>query len=204
MASRQKTYPYFLDYHTKTSFFEVACYFDAKLVKLIFGKYDKSKKIEIFLTAQEARQIIRDIRSGALNARMQGTKENEVVYATQPKGTGGRYRYFSIIRGSKAPYVLVGQSGPGEATPQGLVKIAGPPDQTVIIPVPMIHNNVTGPDGRTGNVAGGLQPLADALEDAVAACNEYMLLQWMKGKQKGEAADNVAQPYMEVPYGQQP
>lgn len=186
--ANKKTYPCFLDYHTRTSYFEVTNYFDAKLVKLTFGTYDKSKRVEVYLTCQEARQIETDIRTGAINQRMKGTKENDVVYATQPKGTGGRYRYFSIIRGSKAPYVLVGQSGPGEETQQGLVKIAGAPDQTVIIPVPQVHNNITGPDGKAlGNNPGGLFPLADALSDAVAAINQYSLIKWMQGR---EVTDN--------------
>ena len=188
MATK-KTYPCYLDYHTKSAWFEVTQYFEAKMLKLSFGTYDKAKKVEIFLTIQEARQIEADIRAGLIQQRMKTAAANDKVYATQPKGKGGRYRYFSIIKGSsaKAPYVLVGQSGPGEETETGLVKIAGAPDTVISIPVPQVYCNVTNAEGKNELKPGGLKALADALSDAADAANQYSLMKWM---QEREVADN--------------
>lgn len=188
----KKDYPCYLDYHTRTSWFEVTQYFANKMVKLSFGTYDKSKKVEIFLTCQEARQIEDDIRSGRIHQRMMGAAPNEKVYATQPKGKGGRYRYFSILKGSsaKAAYALVGQSGPGEEQESGLVKIAGAPDTVVTVPIPQVYSNVTTADGKNQLQAGGLKPLADALSDAVADCRLYNLLDWRKRQLQKEVNGN--------------
>lgn len=185
----EKLYPWYLKYHSQTSFFEVTQFFANKMIKLVFGTYDGEKKVEVFLTVQEARQIEDDIRSGRILARLKEAKENQTVYETQAKGKGGRYRYFSIIRGSKSPYVLAGQSGPGEETSRGLVKIAGPPDTTVIVPVPQMHDNVPGEDGKTSMKAGGLKALADALSDAVADCYAYTLISWMSTRAEKEGSE---------------
>ena len=48
----ERLYPWYLKYHSQTSFFEVTQFFANKMIKLIFGTYDGEKKVEIFLLSQ--------------------------------------------------------------------------------------------------------------------------------------------------------
>ena len=165
-------YPTYYSLHTKTSFFEVTQYFAAQKIKIIMGTYDKKTQIEVFFTVQEARKMARDIKNGIVKnnllnieevAKKQGTKpEYANLYATTSKGTKGRYRYLAVRKGTRTHFTLVGLSGPGKEDENGLMKIAGAPDQQVFIPV-----------------QGSLLDLADALLDAAHDCNIYTMVKWM-------------------------
>lgn len=127
----------------KNSFLEVCLCLEIEKIRIGFRKYDTSQDkgskitglVDIFLSIREAGVLADKIMSREL----QSTKPDQygVLYNSSLGGgeVNGKTvsRRMKVMTGEKAPFRVMGQSGPGQRMENGLIQPTGKPETNIAI-----------------------------------------------------------------------